>query len=354
MSLRTFGPSSSHPRQARCRGARPVATVLAVGATVVKLALTCFALGVPAVEAQPGAAVPRVGVLSGGPDKTKAVEAFRAGLRELGWIEGQNVVVEYRFGEGDPERLPVLARELIDLRVEVIAAGPTPPALAARNATRSIPIVMMGASEPVELGLVSSLARPGGNITGVSWSVNLEIIGKNLEILKEVLPRLRKVAVLWSPSSPAQATALKQLAASARSAGVELVVLGVRGAEEFDDAFAAMAKQRVDALLVVPDALFGANRARLAMLEARYRLPSVHGLLQNVEAGGLLFYGPDLPAIYRRGAQYVDRVLRGAKPGDLPVELPTKYEMAINLKTAKALGLTIPHSLMLRADQILE
>jgi putative ABC transport system substrate-binding protein len=328
--------------------------VQALSITALMFVVTVCFLAVPPADAQSTATVYRVGILSGGPSTSKPIEAFRQGLRELGWIEGQNIVIEHRFAEGNSERLPGFAADLVRLKVDVIAAGPTPPVVAARNATGTIPIVMLGAAEPVELGLIASLARPGGNITGLSWSVNLEIIGKGLQILKEALPKVRHVAILWNSSNPAQAIAIKDVKASARLAGVQLLLLDVRGPDEFERAFATMAKQRVDAVLVVADALFVSHRARIAELEARYRLPSMHGLLQNVDAGGLMFYGPDLTVVYRRGAFYVDKILKGTKPADLPVEQPAKYDLVINLKTAKALGLAIPQSLLFRADQIIE
>jgi putative ABC transport system substrate-binding protein len=307
-----------------------------------------------AAEAQSTGKVYRIGVLSPGPATSPPIEAFRQGLRELGWVEGQNIVINYRFTEGRVDPLPTLAAELVGLKVDVIAAGPTPPAIAAKNATGTVPIVMMGAAEPVELGLIASLARPGGNVTGLSWSVNLEIIAKGLELLKETMPKIRLVAILWNPANPAQALAMRDVKRAARSVGVQLQLLEARGPNEFDAAFAAMAKQRVEALLVVPEAIFVVHGARLADLAAKNRLPSMHGLRQNVDAGGLMSYGPSTVAVWRRAAFFVDKILKGVRPADLPVEQPTKYELVINLKTAKALGLKIPQSLLLRADQVIE
>jgi putative tryptophan/tyrosine transport system substrate-binding protein len=312
-------------------------------------------LAVPlAVAAQSTSKVYRIGVLSPGSATSPPIEAFRQGLRELGWIEGQNIVIDYRFTEGRIDRLPALAAELVGLKVDVIAAGPTPPAIAAKNATGTVPIVMMGAAEPVELGLIASLARPGGNVTGLSWSVNLEIIAKGLELLKETMPKIRLVAILWNPANPAQALAMRDVKRAARSVGVQLQLLEARGPNEFDAAFAAMAKQRAEALLVVPEAIFVVHGARLADLAARNRLPSMHGLRQNVDAGGLMSYGPSTVAVWRRAAFFVDKILKGVRPADLPVEQPTKYELVINLKTAKALGLTIPPSLLGRADEVIQ
>jgi putative ABC transport system substrate-binding protein len=212
---------------------------------------------------------------------------------------------------------------------------------------------MLGAASPVELGLIDSLARPGRNVTGMSWSVDLEIIGKGLELLKETLPKLRLAAVLWNPTNPAQSLGITNLKTASQSTGVQLQLLEARGPDELAGAFAAMAKQRVEAVVVVADALFVTHRARLADLEAKYRLPSMHSLRANAEAGGLMSYGPDLVAVWRRAAVFVDRILRGAKPADLPVEQPTKYELVINFKTAKALGLTIPPSVLARADEVI-
>ncbi len=330
-----------------------VVTGMTLTATALKLVAICL-VAIPPTHAQPTATIHRLGILSGGPATARPIEAFRQGLRELGWIEGRNIVIEQRFADGRTDRLPALAAELIALKVDVIAAGPTPPAVAAKNATGTIPIVMLGTAEPVELGLIASLARPGGNITGLSWSVNLEIIGKGLELLKQALPRARHVAILWNSSNPAHVIAVREVKLSARSTGLELLLLDLRGPDEFDRAFATMAKQRVDAVLVVADTLFASHRTRIAELEARHGLPSMHGLLQDVEAGSLMSYGPDLVAVYRRGAFFVDKILKGAKPADLPVEQPTKYDLVINLKTAKALGLAIPPSLLLRAAHVIE
>jgi putative ABC transport system substrate-binding protein len=305
-------------------------------------------------EAQSTGQPRRIGFLSSGPAGSPAVDGFRQGMRELGWVEGTNLVVDYRFAEGQVDRLPDLAADLVRRRVEVIVAGPTPPAIAAKDATRTIPIVMLGAADPVELGLVASLARPGGNVTGLAWSANLEVLAKGLELLKEALPKARLVAVIWNPANPAQARAMSAIASGAQAVRVQLLPIEVRGPEDFDAAFAAMANQRVDAVLVIADSMFAVHRARLAELEAKYRLPSMHGLRLNVESGGLMAYGPSTVASWRHAAYFVDRILKGAKPADLPVEHPSKYELVINLKTAKALGLTIPQSLLVRADQLVQ
>jgi putative tryptophan/tyrosine transport system substrate-binding protein len=314
-------------------------------------------LGVPlAGEAQQPGKVPRVGFL--GPrsrsDGTPYLDAFLQGLRELGWVEGQNIAIEYRFAEGRLDRLAALAAELVRLKVDVILAASTPPAVAAKSATSTIPIVMATSADPVELGLVASLARPGGNVTGLSFSVALDVVGKELELLKETVPKVRRVAVLWNPANPGNTLAMKTLRNTARSLSVQLQLLEARSPNEFEAAFAAMAREGAGALLVVPDSIFGLHRARLQDLAAKSRLPAMYGLREHTEAGGLMSYAVDLRDSFRRSATYVDKILKGAKPADLPVEQPTKFELVINLKTAKALGLTIPQSVLLRADEVLQ
>jgi|SRR5215831_13934923 len=308
-----------------------------------------------AAETQPAGTVRRIGYLAAGSAKVNVnyVDAFRQGLRELGWVEGQNIVVEYRHAEGRFDRLPDLAAELIRLRVELIFATPTPAAVAARNATRTIPIVMRGVGDPVELGLIESLARPGGNVTGLSYSVGMETFGKSLELLKEAVPKVRRVAILSNPDNPAHARAVDTLKGTARSLALQLQLLQARGPDALDGAFAAMAKERVGALFVVADSMLFLHRARLADLAVKGRLPSMHGYREDVEAGGLMSYGPSFVPQFKQSAVYVDKILKGARPADLPVEQPTKFELVINLKTAKALGLTIPQSLLVRADEII-
>jgi len=262
-------------------------------------------------------------------------------------------MIEYRYAEGRIDRLPGLAEELVQLKVDVIAASPTGAAMAARNASRTIPVVGMSLTEPVELGLVASLARPGGNVTGVTYGVDTDIFGKQLGLLREAVPKVRRVAVLSNPS-PAQPLIIKNVTAAGRSLGLQLQLLQAREPGEFDGAFAAMAKERAGGLLVVGDSMFFIHRARLAELAVMHRLPSVSTQTQWVEAGGLMSYAASLPDIYRRAASYVDKILKGAQPGDLPVEQPTKFELVINLKTAQALRLTIPQSLLVRADEIIQ
>ncbi len=307
-------------------------------------------------DAQQAGKVPRIGFLGTRTlsDTSPFLDAFRQGLRELGWVEGQNIVIDYRFAEGRFDRLPDLAAELVRLKVAIIVAAPTPAAVAAKKATETIPIVAIAVGDPVGIGLIASLAHPGGNVTGLSFSVGLEIAGKGLELLKETVPKVRRVAILSNPGNPGQPLSIRELNVGARSLGVQLQLLEVRGPNEFDGAFAAMATERVGALLVVADSMFNLHRTQLADLAARSRLPAAYGLRENVEAGGLMSYGPSLRDLFRRSATYVDKILKGAKPGDLPVEQPTKFELVINLKTAKALGLTIPQSVLSRADQVIE
>jgi len=310
-----------------------------------------------AAEAQPAGKVPRIGFLGGRTpsDTSPLLDAFRQGLHELGWVEGQNIVLDYRFAEGRFDRLPDLAAEVVRLKVDIIvAAGGTPTAAAAKNATGTIPIVMIAVRDPVGTGLIASLARPRGNVTGLSDSAGLEIVGKQLELLKETVPKIRRVAILSNPANLYHPLAIRELNAAPRSLGMQLQLLEARGPNEFDGAFAAMAKERVGALLVLADAMFNLHRTRLADLAAGSRLPAAYGWREYVEAGGLMSYGPSLRDLFRRSATYVDKILKGAKPGDLPVEQPTKFELVINLKTAKALGLTIPPSVLRRADEVIE
>ena len=284
-------------------------------------------------------------------DAAPYLDAFLLGLREIGWVEGKNIFIEYRWAEGRSERLPDLASELVRLKVDVILAGPSSAAVAAKNATSTIPIVTTSAGDP-GVGLVASLARPGGNVTGLSFSVAMATFGKGLELLKEAVPKVRRVAILSNPANASHAVAIKEVAA--RSVGVQLQLLEARDPKEFDVAFAAMARERAGALLVMADSTFGFYRTHLRDRAARARLPAMYGLREHPEAGGLMSYGADNRENFRRAATYVDKILKGAKPADLPVEQPTKFELVINLKTAQALGLTIPPSLLQRADQVID
>ena len=310
-----------------------------------------------ACEAQQATKVARIGYLSFSLAATPHIEeAFRQGLRDLGYVEGRNLVIEYRSAEGKPDRLAVLAAELVALNIDVIVAPGTPQALAAKQATRTLPIVFATAADPVGSGLVTSLARPGGNVTGLSILAPA-LVGKRLELLTQALPGVSRVAVLWQPGGHDERTdndILKEAGVAARVLGVRLQFVEVRGPADFDRAFSDMTRARAGALTVLTGIMFLNERRRLVDLTAKNRLPAVYGGRDFVDAGGLLSYGPNLADLYRRAATYVDNILKGAKPGDLPVEQPTKFELVINLKTAKALGLTIPPSLLQRADQVIE
>ncbi len=303
-----------------------------------------------AAEAQQAGKVYRVGVLSSGPSSRSGL--LRQGLRDLGYVEGLNLAVEWRSAEGRSERFDDLAAELVRLKVDVIVA-PLPAAVfAAKRATTIIPIVMVNTPDPVQLGLVASLAHPGANITGLT-SLSADFSIKQLELLKEAVPRVSRVAVLWNSSNPWHPRALKDMEGAARSLGVQLQILQVHDPEEFDKAFAAMTRERSGAVLVLADPMTFFYRTRLADLAAKHRLPAIYGLREHTDAGGFMSYWADSADLYRRTASFVDKILRGAKPTDLPVEQPTKFELVINLKTAKALGLTIPQSLLVRADEVI-
>jgi putative tryptophan/tyrosine transport system substrate-binding protein len=301
--------------------------------------------------------VPRIGYLSPGsasPGPLAYHDEFQRGLRELGYVEGQNIVIEYRFAEGKFDRLDQLAAELVQLNVDIIVSVVTQASLAAQNATSTIPIVIVSVADPVGAGLVASLARPGANVTGTS-AMTSEVIGKSLALLKQTVPMVSPVAVLWNPGNVTyQGQILRETEMAARKLGVELQTFGVRAPDEFDHTFTAITSARAASLLVLPDPLFSAYTARIADLADKSRLPAMYGLREDVAAGGLLAYGPKYADLYRRAASYVDKILKGAKPADLPVEQPTKFEFAINLKTAKALGLTIPSGILAIADEVVE
>jgi len=309
-------------------------------------------------EAQQPTKVPRIGYLSPldpAADSTRS-EAIRLALRELGYIEGQNIVFEYRYAEGKQDRYPELAAELVRLKVDIIvAAGGGRVILAAKNATKTIPIVMVGAAlDPVKAGLIESLARPGGNVTGLSI-LTTELGGKRLEMLKEAVPKLARVAVLYEPAVPASVLDVKEvLPAAAHGLKLTIQPWEVRAAEDFDKVFAGINKQRPDGLYLAPSTLININLKRIASFALRSRLPSVYSQREFVEAGGLMSYTADLAESYRRVAYYVDRILKGTKPADLPVEQPMKFELVINLKTAKQIGLIIPQSLLYRADKVIK
>ncbi len=316
-------------------------------------------VGVPlAAEAQQAGKVYRIGFLGPPPSSGwggQLVQPFQQELRELGYVEAQNITIEYRSTERmNDERLHLLAAELVRLKVDVLVASVTQAALAARDATRTIPIVMVNVSDPVSSRLIASLARPGGNITGLTSRVGPEIVGKQLELLKEAVPKVSRVGVLWNPLSLDGRTFLREAEAAARSLGLQLHVVEARGPGDFDGAFSTMVRGRVNAVFVVADAIFFIHRTRIAGLAVRNRLPAMFGIRDLAEAGGLMAYGSNPRENYRRAATFVDKILKGAKPADLPVEQPTKFELIINLKTAKALGLKIPQSVLVRADEVIQ
>jgi putative ABC transport system substrate-binding protein len=308
-----------------------------------------------ALAQQPLAKVFRIGFLGNSTAELEAnlVGPFRDGLRALGYEEGRNIVIEYRWAEGKYERFPALIAELIALKVDVIVTAGTPASLAVKKATTSIPLVMVAVGDPVATGLVASLGRPGGNITGLT-SMSSEMEGKRLELLKEVVPKITHVAVLWNAGSPIQAIEEGEVRAAAQVLGMKMLSLGVRTQEEIEDALAAIVRERPGALLVLADRLFLHHRTHIMDFAAQHRLPGVHAYRELVEAGGLMSYGPSYADMHRRAATYVDKILKGAKPADLPVQAPTKYEVVINLKTAKALGLDAPAPVLARADEVIE
>ncbi|CAG0955910.1 hypothetical protein BURK1_00449 [Burkholderiales bacterium] len=308
------------------------------------------------VPAQADAAVPRIGVLSAGtPESTAPLLAgLRQGLREHGYVEGTGIAIETRFAHGRFDRLPDLARELIGMPVDVLVTVVTQASIAAKDNTKSTPIVMVGVSDPVEAGLVAGLSRPGGNVTGTS-AMNAETARKWLELLRESVPGVRRVAVLWNPTNRIfQMQLIRQTEAAARSLGVELRMFEARDPDSIERAFAALSKERVAGLNVLPDPAFVAHADRIAALAEKARLPSVSGSTAYAEAGGLMAYGPSYPELARAAGGQVARILKGAKPADLPVERPTKFELVINMRTAKQLGVSMPASLLLRADRIIE
>jgi putative tryptophan/tyrosine transport system substrate-binding protein len=310
-----------------------------------------------AAEAQPAGKVWRIGFLGPPPSAGGLVQAFQEGLRDLGYVEGRNIGVEYRYTDvplqGNPDRMAQLAGELVRLKPDVLVVSITEAALAAKNATNTIPIVMANAADPVAAGLVASLARPGGNVTGLS-RLAPELIGKNLELLKETVPTAIRVAILSNPTDPLHPELVRSAKQAAGSLGVQLNVVEAGAPRELEGAFSTMVREGMSALLVPPDGMFYLNRTRIADLALRNRLPSMFGSSENAKAGALMEYAPSSLDNYRRAATYVDKILKGAKPADLPVEQPTKFELVVNLRTAKALGLTIPPSILVRADQVIE
>ena len=327
--------------------------------TVAKLAtiIALLMLTVPlAVGAQPAGKVYRVGLLgnkASDPAEAHLWQALRLGLRERGWVEGGNMLIEYRWAEGNFARLPELAADLVRLKVDLIVARSSIWVQAAKEATTSIPIVFVVHADPVGLGHVASLAKPGGNITGLS-EVGQDTEAKRLELLKTTDPRIRRVAVLWHPDTPAHPPRVKAVEEAGRTLRLQLQVVGARTGAELEGAFSSMVRERAQAVLVLASAFVLAERQRMAELAMRHRLPTMFLQREPVEAGGLMSYGPDQADLYRRGAIYVDKILKGARPADLPVEQATKFELVINRKTANDLGLTIPPTLLLQANQVID
>jgi putative ABC transport system substrate-binding protein len=323
--------------------------------TVVCVALSAMLFAVCAfAEAEQAKKVPRVGWLAPGFDApfNPNIQGLLQGLKELGYVEGKNIVIEYRWADGKRERLSEQAAELVNLKVDAIVARNTPATLAARAATTTIPIIMVGPGDPVRLGLVASLARPGGNITGLSLLAT-ELTGKRLELLKEAFPKIARVAVLWNSGDSAMTLRIKEAETSAQALGLTVQRVGVQDPNDFERAFSMMSSQRADALLVTLDTFTALHQKRILEFAAKYRLPAMYERIDFVEAGGLMTYGPSLSEVFRRAAVFVDKILKGAKPADLPVEQPTKFELVINLRTAKQIGLTIPPNFLARADRVI-
>ena len=317
-------------------------------------ALGAGALAAPLALAQQPAKVRTIGFLGSGTPSvwSQWTAAFAQRLRELGWIEGRNVAIEYRWAEGRSERFTEIAAEFVRLKVDVIVTSGTPAVIAAKQATSVIPIVFATAGEPVRAGLVASLARPGGNVTGLSIEA-ADLAGKRLELLRGVVPGLRRLAILLNVGNPVTAVELGEVQTAARTLGLEVAALEIRQAEDIAPAFEAL-KSRAQTIYVVSDPLTNTNRNRINTSVLSARLPTMYGFREHVEAGGLMSYGPNRPDLYRRAGELVDKILRGAKPADIPVEQPTKFDLVINLATAKALGLTIPQTVLLRADEVIE
>jgi putative ABC transport system substrate-binding protein len=321
--------------------------LLALGGGALAWARTARAQAPPALR--------RIAMLSGFSPSVYApfYQAFRLGLGDLGWVEGKNIVIEYRYAEGRHDRLPDLAAELVRLKVDVIVTIATSDAQAAQRATQVIPIVMVAGGNPVANGLVKSLSQPGGNVTGLSQMLQ-EVSGKRLELLKEIVPKLSRVAVLWNPESASATLNWEEHQQPARQLGIQLHSLEVRSPNELNKALEAATRAGDGALAVLPDPVISTNLARIVDFATRSRLPAIYHSSEFADAGGLVTYGPDRNDLFRRAAGYVDKILRGAKPGDLPVDQPTKLELVVNLKTAKALGIAIPQSVMFRADKVIE
>jgi putative ABC transport system substrate-binding protein len=306
-------------------------------------------------EAQQPGKIPRIGFLG---NSTPALEEnlvgpFRDGLRDLDYVEGKNILIEYRWAGGKYDRFPALISELIAQKVDMIVTAGTPASLAVKKAAPSIPLVMLAVGDPIGTGLIESLAHPGGNVTGLT-AIAADLEGKRLELLREVIPRLSHVAVFWNPANPFQVISEKEVQTAARAFKMKVLSLGVQAPEQFDKAFATIRRERPGALLVLADRLFLHNRVPIMNFATQHRLPGVYAYLELVEAGGLMSYGPSYADMHRRAATFVDKILKGAKPADLPVEQPKKFELVINLKTAKQIGLTIPPNVLARADRVIK
>jgi len=319
--------------------------------------LLALAAGCPPLDAaQQAPKIAKIGVLNPATPAATAhfIEAFRQGLRELGHVEGKTFVLEPRYSEARAERLPELARELVSLKVDVILASTDLGIAAAKRETQTIPIVMANSADPVGTGFVASLARPGGNVTGLSM-ISPELSGKRLELLRETVPGLSRVAFLWNPDVRGAMLEYKETEGAARALRLQLQSVEVSRAEDLDRAFSAVTKGRAQALIVqAPNPVLFANRGQIVSFAQRNRLPSMYGNRDFVDAGGLMAYGPSLSGLYRRAATYVDKILKGTKPADLPVEQPTRFELVLNMKTAKALGITFPQTILIRADQMIQ
>ena len=321
--------------------------------TMTGLVVAALLVSAPFSEAQQARRLPQVGLLTYGSPLPAVVPegAVVAGLKELGWVEGQNMALVIRYAEGHPERLPDLARDLVRSKVDIIVTVGTDVARLVKDVVGSIPLVAAVSEDPVEIGLVSSLSRPGGNMTGVTF-VSSELAGKRLELLKEILPRASRVAILWNPTHVD--SEVRELEPAARSLGIKLQSVEARTPEELEAALLAAAAGGADAVMVVPSRMINLNAKRIAEFARERRLPAVSMWGSFAEAGGLVTYGPDIPAMIRRMATHVDRILKGARPGDLPIERPTRFELVVNLRTAKALGMTLPQSVLLQADRVIE
>jgi putative tryptophan/tyrosine transport system substrate-binding protein len=321
--------------------------------TIIVLLIGLVLASVRLAGAQQPKNLPRVGVLAGGRGLGSAGDAFRQVLRELGWIENQNIIIQSQLAEVNLDKLPHLAADLVRLKVAVIVADGDPAISAARQASKTIPIVLVAVGDPVRDGIVASLARPGGNITGLT-SISEDLSGKRLELVTEAFPKSRRIAVLWNSSNLSNALEFKETESAARAFGVTLQSLKVQGLEEFRSALTSAARDRPNALIVVRDTLIDSQHFQILDFVMDKRLPSMHGERQFVEAGALMSYGPSRIELFRRAAYYVDKILKGAKPQDLPVEQPTKFEFIINLKTAKQIGVTIPPNMLARADKVIK